>query len=471
MHDTGKVPRDNHAYWLGAGGALATDINLRDFVDDDFTVAVWFQPEYQYGGSGALLGESKSGRLHIGQGDYRFGRYDRDKGDPKAPMFAVGFGTQTAVYELPEAANNAWVHATVVRRGNRLTLYINGSERRPYRKDSTVPATLDIVPNDGQQPRGTVKIGRRRSGKQFHGFVDDVGIFKMALSPTAVATLARTKRLSGKEQGLWRGIGFDKPTNASGALPQRLKTELKPNVRARQYKVSRTRHRSDRAVWGNPFHLAAAYPVVRQLPFGKNEVWRVSQGVNDPGPSHNGGTAFASVDFQPMASCAGAKVTASMSGDIVAYRRNDNPATGNTSNVIQMRWSKSLGITMMHFEHETLHPSIKGGTTHPRYPTWNTLEPGPGISYRQGEYIGTVGTNGCHVHVDAFVTPAGEHVVYPFAEFEVSEDKGKTWRYIFRGIPRTGMYVRRTKDAPVTPRPREVAATKPTKPTKLGPIR
>lgn len=93
----------------------------RRFAHADFTATMWFQPEYQHGGSGAVLGESDS--------------------------------------------------------------------------DSTVPATLDVVPTDGSQPHGKLRIGRRRAGRQLHGFVDDLAICRAALSGTQIASLTGRKRV------------------------------------------------------------------------------------------------------------------------------------------------------------------------------------------------------------------------------------------------------------------------------------
>ncbi|MEM6995944.1 MAG: LamG domain-containing protein, partial [Myxococcota bacterium] len=439
------------------GGIIDTDINLDDFVHGDFTVTMWFQPEFQYGGYGAILGESQSGRLHIGQGDYRKGPYDQDKKVAENPMFAIAIGGQVALFEMPEAKDNAWIHATVVRSGDRITLYINGAARSRYRENAEVPATLDVVPTDGHQPHGTVRLGRRRPGGQFYGFVDDIGIFKKALSPSRVATLASQKRLTGTEADLWRGIGFDKPKQRP--LPTRLRAKLEPNKRARRYKVSRNRRRSDRAVWGMPFHLAAAYPTPLQLPFAKGEVWQVGQSMNDPVVSHNGGTAFASMDFNSTAPGCG-EVQAPTSGRIINYRQDHVAAPDkNEENFVHLRRTKALGFTLMHLAANGLSASINGGSPHPDERTWNTLS--PGIRITKGDAVGTLGPSACHLHVGAWINPNGERIPYPYAEFEVSTDQGKTWRYVLRGIPSKGMWVRRMTDLVEPPLPLTPTVGKP----------
>ena len=447
MVKLGKVPKDNHAFWLGARGYVDTDIELDDFLHGDFTISAWVQPEFQYGGPGPIFGEKGAGTFLVGQGDYRAGPYDRDKQIPESPMLRIDFGSRTAHFEWPEAEDNSWSHITVVRSGNRIRMYVNGVERSVYRKKPTVPSKLEVLPTDGQTPHGTLRIGRRDNAEtgQFYGFVDDVGVFKTALTPSQVASLASVKRLSGKESKLWRGIGFDKAKLDS--LPSSLQTKLTPTGRAKQYWVSKTRRKSDRAVWGNPMHLMAQYPVPVQLPFKKNEVWKVTQGMNDPGPSHNGGTAYTSIDFSSVDGCTGTKVYANVPGRVVYYRSDHAPPSGEREgNFVHLRHNSKLGYTMMHFETNGLASKIDGGTPHPTRDHWKVLS--PGVLVNSGEYIGTIGTDACHLHISSWETSFGDRIPYPFADFEVSTDQGATWTPVIRGIPRGGMWVRRTKDVP-----------------------
>ena len=64
---------------------------------------------------------------------------------------------------------------------------------------------------------------------------------------------------------------------------------------------------------------------------------------------------------------------------------------------------------------------------------------------KQGQQVAIVGTmNGCHLHMGVFEKNDSD-VNFPqeFSDYEVSDDRGKTWRRVDRGTPKEGQWVRR----------------------------
>ncbi len=452
--DAVSIPVDNHAYWFGYGGSLDTDIDIDDFAHDDFTISVWVQPQYEFGGRGPILAENGSGRLTIGQGDYYNGRYVLGQ-TAADPMLRIGFANRTALFEVPEFAGDNWTHLTVVRSNDRISVFVNGGARPVFQRSPSDPSTLDIDTTSTRQPHGTLRVGRRTDGApdtdagQFYGFVDDVGIFREALSPAAIATLAVTNRLQGDEAGLWRGIGMDQARESTD-LPPSLRTQLTAHSATRQYAVSGLRLQGDANIWDNPFHLYSVFPEPIQLPFAIGEEWLVTQGMNNSISSHNGGTAFASMDFERTGggACTDGQVYTTAPGYVRSYIQSDDPPAGtNEANFLHYRVSSDLGFTYMHFGFQGMVSEISGGVPHPDYPTWSTYLRTRGVQMDQGENLGHLGDGGCHLHIGAWESDLGDRIPYPFADFEASVDLGNTWFPVLRGIPRVGMLVRRMKDA------------------------
>ena len=449
--DPGKIPSLNHAYLLAHEGAIDTQIDLDAFIHADHTVSLWTMLQFPHGDFGPLLAENGSGTFLIGQADYRKGNYDKAAGKPGDPVMFVQVGGTRAYYLVPEADGGTWIHVAVVRRSGKFEMYINGARRSAFSKSG--PASdVSVGGSYSKKPHGTLRLGRRTPGSnpsnrwQAYGFIDDLGIFRRSLSPAEIASLASTHRLSGKESGLWKGIGFDKVVGST-PLPKRLDNPIAPTPKkAKQFKVSKSRKPSDHATWDLPFTLMAMYPDLVQLPFEKNEVWRVTQGMDDPKISHNGYAVF-SIDFSRVSSdggCAHAPVVANAPGHVVRYRDNHNPPDSREGNKFHFLLSSQLGFTYMHLEYEGLASSITGGT-------WNDdkemmeFAPGDGKFFAAGEYMGKIGDSACHLHIGGW-DPAGGSIPQPYAEFEASTDNGDTWQPVIRGIPRTGMLVRRTKD-------------------------
>jgi len=448
MYTAGKVPSQNHAYLLGHGGTIDTDIQLDDFVHEDHTVSLWVMLQYPHGFTGPLVAENGSGAFVIGQLDYREGAYDKDAALAGNPMMYVRVGNKTAYYEVPEAKTPQWVHVAVVRQAGTFRMIINGKPRAPYAK-SGVAKNVSVPANYTAKPHGTLRLGRRTDGaattSQAYGYVDDVAIFRKALRPKQLVALAKTKRLTGTEADLWKGMGFDKPLGET-PLPFKLQTPIQPSPHtAKQLPVSKTRSSSDRAAWDSPFTLMAMYPYPIQLPFNKDEIWEVTQGMNDPVISHNGPSPF-SIDLVrvPLSDTAGTQVVAVGPGRVIRYRDSDNPTVKQESNKIHFDVGSDLVMTYQHFEFEGLAPSIKGGTWNSTFDMMS-LKPGEQVHFDAGEELGEIGDIANHLHIASSRTGKGS-VPYPYADFEVSTDSGVTWTPVIRGIPRKGMWVRRTVD-------------------------
>lgn len=448
----GHVPEQNKAMYLGYKGYVDTEIAFGDFFDAEHTISVWWYPQYAYGHTGPIVSD-------VGPGNYAFGQLDYRKGDggfmdAGRPMFFIRVGNRTVKFMLAEAKTQQWIHLAVVRKGDTLLLYVNGTKRTPVEVTDKEKNTLKYMPHLSlagvpNKPTGKIRLGRDDLSKiwQAYGLIDDLAVFKKALTASELKAIRDAKRLTGHESGLLAGLSFEKPISSSKPLPAKLAGSWPNNDRAYHVPVSGDRKASDGGTFNNAFIIGVVSKPV-QLPFKKDEVWRVVQGQNDPAVSHNG-TAVFCYDFVLHKSGAAGKnypegtryapVYAGAAGKVVSYRKNGSYVGREPFNVrIEIGPKEALGY--LHLAKDQLTPKATGGTPNDKGQYFVPARQAKSIA--KGEEVGKLGPNAAHLH---FSGTSGEKVTIPIAfdDYWASDDDGATWKKVYRGHPKKGQLIKR----------------------------
>jgi twitching motility protein PilT len=69
---------------------------------------------------------------------------------------------------------------------------------------------------------------------------------------------------------------------------------------------------------------------------------------------------------------------------------------------------------------------------------------GQGPLLPKGTQLAKLGPVAEHLHMDLSNRLGGVTIPMAFANYEASDDKGKTWKKVIRGIPKAGQWIRRT---------------------------
>jgi hypothetical protein len=260
-----------------------------------------------------------------------------------------------------------------------------------------------------------------------------------------VAELAEGGRLTGEEPNLIAGWSFDDFTpDAFERFPPVVTRPLTDSGPAYRIPLSwPVVDATDAAQFDNPFLIAPTETVFR-LPFPVNEVWRVSQGYDVPGGSHNGYAAF-SYDFVKVSSPVPgpAIVSASASGKIVHVNEtvDNDPEKPLEPYVVVIENGALEYSTYLHLALESWTKVFLKGEPLLNGPTQDDLE--RAVPVEQGDNLAEVGPNGNHLHYDTFShLGLGGNFPSAFEAYYMSEDEGKTWTYVSRGIPQTGQWLR-----------------------------
>lgn len=447
-------PKKNHGIYVGHRGVLTADVKVEDFIGGDFTLSTWWMPHFPYSRTGPLFSNEGSGNLFIGQLDYRKG--DGGYKDSGRPVFLIKVGTVAAVYLLSkdDYAAGQWAHVAVIKKNGVFSLYVNGEHQQPVNiaKGGAITAGTEVQVGSSyaSKPTGKLQLGRGSGSAkwQAYGVMDEVGLFDAALGTSEVATIASTHRFYGNEPHLKRAWTFDKPESGK-TLALRLNGQWSKNNRVYHVPLSNDRRSSrDDDLLDNPFFIGETHvPLV--LPFKVDEVWRVTQGMNDPAGSHNGNAAFC-WDFV-LAQGSGntkypggselAPVYAAAPGKLVAYSRED-PVVGPRE-ASKLRLSIGGGDTLLylHLEADTLTDKADGGVT--TTDEWSRIPEADRPSIAAGEYMAKLGPKAEHLHLD--VGDSNGTLPGAFTNYWVSEDQGATWSKVFRGFPKKGQWIKRTE--------------------------
>ena len=445
----------NRALTFGYGGYADLGVTFGEFFQNNHTVTVRFMPQHPYAGAGPMVAENGTGSYMIGQGDYRWGSGAFKSLGPST-LF-IQLGSQRVVYEVPGFVDqvggpvgyrDVWQHLAVVRDGQTMRLYLNGSLLSPFNSAELT------VPNAGLPSSNTaVRVGRRSSGSdesrqfwQFYGLIDDVGLFTKALGQSEIQGLASSTALSGNESGLLAGWTFDtgalpaslsRPVNLPDAadIPDDVNSHAAQPVPVYFVTVSSNRDSAqDRKKMDiRPSKLRTT------LPFFAGEHWRVVQGWEHPQGSHNGGTAGYCWDLaRTNGTTEGSKIYAAAPGRIMFVEPAEE------------------AMTVYHAPHErAVYMHLKPGFYAKYFPASAQLPQNLPVNqqpmYKLGDSIADVGhhDNGDHLHFTVssiageMIADVGPSVPAALDNYYLSKDDGKSWTKVDRGIPVAGDLVAR----------------------------
>ena len=473
----------NLAAWFGWRGSLDTDLKFSEFFFDNHTVMFRCMRQYMNAGPGSAVAANAAGTYFVGQGDFRG---DNVSHSPLGPKWFVAIGGEQHDYTATK--DDRWIHIALVRSGNTFTLFLDGAPQSP---------TITVAPEAANLPDGnaTLRMGRTVDGytvngreTQFYGYVDDVAVFKRALTQQEIKAIIdeADHRLHAHQDHLVAAWIFDHTLPSGDPLPPRFSRPVHFNSnpveqRAGLAIVSENRNEAfDTKV----LHDILPYQKAEwMLPFDKGDVWSVSQGNGfgdleqngDPIGSHFGASANFAWDFKlesapapgkpfnPNGAGCGEHLHAVASGQVFDYLdagggpppdKCTDPQDGNDWFHIEL--AKNEIVTYMH----TLIGSIKEMHPHippPPPPKWTT-----GFPVSQGDLIARVGSrcfSNCHLHIasqsanpNAFLSDPITGVTFPvaFSHYEMCP-AGLNWQLehnwvaVDRGVPLMGQFVRRPK--------------------------
>jgi len=346
---------------------------------------------------------------------------------------------------FPGVFKETWQHLTVVRRRNTFSLYLNG---------------IHLVPDlDGAGPdlplAGTLRLGRRTAGQridgsgdgQFFGVIDDVGVFRRALTDMEIQELSEQPRLTGSEKGLYAAWTFDTPGGKQLPAPLRRRMDTH-KTRAHAEAASPDRdHVADLRL----FDMNET-KIKMQLPFAADEAWLVVQGVDQVRGHHSSYAAFC-WDFilagRPHEESKGQPLYAAGDGRVI-YVEESHPLGGKEANSILIKQAEGEYWGFLHIFPRSYSATLPKPLS--RLP--QSLPPKDQPMVRAGQSLAAVGDTGTpggfHLHFglgNAPDTPQNRQpfVTIPtsFTDYEASDDQGKTWHKVKRGLPQNGQWVKR----------------------------
>ena len=416
----------NHAAALGWREYVQTDLDMSEFYGSNFTLAARFMVQYPKAYVGPILAASGGG-LEISKKD-------------DATTLVARFGNTTTEYASVNIQVGKWHHLALVRNNNLLQLFFDGQQACP----SGMPSCSVPV---GNAPSGTLRLGRPGTNpisgtaeSQHYGFIDDVAVFKTALSQNEIQSLINAPRLLGNEANLYAGWTFDTGTPSGGSLPQTLarpvvyQTITSSSTIVSQFPhtalISQTRDNAfDEKLMKFPNNQ-----VQLTLPFPKGEIWTVGQGWQGT-ISHSGRAAFA-WDFNlPSGSTKDKPYYATANGPVIDLKNDRNCCgCGWPADHIDIQHAPDeIGVYLHHVKNTAAVIMNQNVTV--------------GTKLANAGDTGNAGCGSYHLHFaihNKTESNAGDLVTIPatFQNYEVSTDNGATWTLIQKGVPKQGEWIR-----------------------------
>ena len=418
-------------YRIAHLGHIDTDLRFSEFFGGANTISAWVMPEFTYNDKGPIFGVNGGGSFIVGQGDYRAGNGGYKL--PGSPVLWIRINGMEAKYLAPGYRKRGWNHIAVVRTqlfGSWIfLLYLNGQQ--------LFPMGAHVTMTTNYYPSGTLRLGRTNTdiyGPQFYGLIDDVAVHRKAMSASEISSLMQNGT---PLNDLVAAYTFNV---VSGVLqPYSFRRPVTPNSRAISVALSYPRNNAvDSALFDSPA-LVAPSSAARRLPFSVGQVWRVIQGYDSRGGSHNGYAAFA-VDFGRVdAPTTQDPVIASSSGKV--FNANDS---ANGAVRVEVVPNQEYDVYM-----HTAANSFKQLVFDPAGLLW---WPNPSQSWtwapvKQDQKLVKLDPGENHLHTGrnnaAPVNPNGRSIPSAFLDYYVSNNQGATWQWVWRGMPRNGQWVKR----------------------------
>jgi murein DD-endopeptidase MepM/ murein hydrolase activator NlpD len=426
-----KLPL-NFSAAFGWRGYADTDLPLAD-LGDEYTIAFRFMLQYPNSYAAPIISDSASGNFYVVK-------------DYVNPWLAVNFNGTKQTFKGTTLAGSVWHHVAITRKNGKFSVFHNGVSICPDSGPCAIPAGSSAT-------SGMLRLGRFADGTtfnghdaQFYGFIDDVAVFKKALSANDITTLAAAKRLTGAEADLFAGFTFDDVTPSAMPLPDVLKRAVTfktlttgpvlPDIPAYKSLASQLRDSAfDAKLLPHPFQQT-----VMKLPFPAGEAWAVIQGYDNPNGSHNGAGDFC-WDFilagQDQSKTSGKPIFAAAGGTAIETK-NDQDKCGDPSlfaNYVMIQQAPTEIGAYLHFQ----LGSVKIAKN-------QTVVAGDELA-KAGDTGNTGACGGFHLHFALHTAPESQRgtlITFPsaFNDYEVSTDNGATWGHVTRGVPQNGEWVR-----------------------------
>ena len=439
-------------------GMIDTDLQLSSFFSQAHVVAAWVMPEYVYNDAGAIFASSE-GVFSLGHGDYRRG--DGGYRRSGSPVLELRVGQKRALYLAPGYRKRRWNHVALVRGAAdsggtySFELYVNGERLRRYRRrkegkrvvcEPLAPLGFGLKEALRPAPGGSLRLGRRldlgasekERRAQFYGLLDDVVVLRGAADVKGLSTLS-SDELEGLGASVVRVWSFDAPVargSAEGAA-------LRPNARARQLFLSSPRgDEAGRAALDDPRFVSPS-SARRRLPFPKGEVWRVTQGSDAPWGTHNGYATFC-WDFSRVKKPRHAPIVSATAGVIVNVKEGvPEGSKGAEPTKIHLKVDDDAVDSYMHIADGSFSALRADRGVEASAP--QTKLEDSWVAVERGAKLALVGPRGRHLHFAANDSKLGGTMPVAFVDYEVSDDRGKTWRHVEAGMPRSKQYLRRLR--------------------------
>jgi hypothetical protein len=452
---------------LNRRGIVNTDIALDEFATGAHTVSLWVMPEFTFAGRQDLFVSSAAGNTQayaFGLDNYRNG--NGGGGIVGDPVLYVRIGSKVARYLAPTFTKRHWHHVTLRRSasfhgtssfhlfvdGVRLVpktimkVDLDGSEK--IEEDEITVTNAEEIAFSSTSPAPTYTTGKVRFGPStstvdyFYGLVDDVRIYKRALSSAEIASAAQLGAKHSTDD-LLAYFHFNSSTAISPQQPQlpswsRAYTLVEQPWAEPVKRISRTSTSADAAIIDDPDHLAPSEATYR-LPFGPNQVWRVAQGFDDPGPSHNGKSAAFSLDLvRDDVSSGLGNAQAAASGVLVGVGDYLGLTETRENNWVRLRTAPTEGLTYIHMQ-EGFSESYGFGYNLPKLDDPSTWWP-----VTTGAVLGQYGEHAKHLHIAS----TNEHTAadwrpMPIAFVDYWVETSNGWQWVERGQPKKGQRIKR----------------------------
>ncbi len=417
----------NHALALGWREFTDTGVQVSGFYGGDFTLAGRFMVQYPKAYIGPIFAASGSG-------------LELSKADATAKLVAR-YGGTPVTYSKAALQEGKWHHVALVRSAGKLTLYLDGNEICP---DGQADCSISL---DSTIPSGVLRFGRPGSTaisggieSQYYGFIDDVTIFKKALSKSQIGQLINTPRLTGSEQDLFAGFTFDTAKPDGSPLPAVLnnpvthRTITAAGTVNSQYPHTMLVSQQRDSATDVKFLLAPNNQVALHLPFPAGEAWVVGQGWGGSA-SHYGRANFAwDFNLPNGAETKDKPYYPASPGMVIELKDDRTSCSGWPANHVDVQHAPGeIGVYLHH---------VKGSAA-----------VGLNSNVVLGKKLANAGDTGntccgCY-HLHFALHNLGESqaavlVTFPaaFENYEVSTDNGNSWSKVVRGIPKKDEWIR-----------------------------